>query len=54
VLTLVDFPEAARSGRLKGTRELVVPPYIVVYRVLEQQIDIAAVIHGKRRWPRRL
>lgn len=51
---LVDFPEKGRRGRRRGTRELVVPgtPYIVAYRLRLSVIEILAVIHGKRRWPR--
>ena len=47
------FPETGRSGRIEGTRELVVPrmPYIVVYRVKADAIDILAVHHAARRWP---
>ena len=35
------------------TRELVVPstPYIVVYRVQEEYVEILRVIHGSRKWP---
>lgn len=45
-----------RQGRVEGTRELIVPntPYIVAYRIFENQIRILAVIHTARHWPRRL
>lgn len=51
---LADFPEKGRPGRRLRTRELVVPgtPYIVAYRVGLATIEILAVIHGARRWPR--
>jgi toxin ParE1/3/4 len=51
---LGDFPEKGRPGRRPGTRELVVPgtPYIVAYRVRNSIIEILAIIHGARRWPR--
>jgi toxin ParE1/3/4 len=51
---LVDFPLSGRPGRVAGTRELVVPktPYIVAYRVNEDHIAIAAIRHGRRRWPK--
>jgi len=29
-------------------------PYRIIYRVLEQQIDIVAVVHAARRMPRGL
>ena len=44
-----------RSGRVKGTRELVVvrTPYIVAYRVRKNDILILRVLHGARCWPDR-
>lgn len=47
------FPETGRNGRIEGTRELVVPrmPYIVVYRIKADVIDVLAVHHAARRWP---
>jgi toxin ParE1/3/4 len=55
VLRLADHPNLGLSGRVDGTRELVIPrtPYIVVYRVLDQRLRILSVIHGSRRWPER-
>jgi addiction module RelE/StbE family toxin len=53
VSVLSEFPESARSGRVKGTRELIVSPYVVVYRIRDGMIEIASVMHGQRRWPRR-
>jgi toxin ParE1/3/4 len=52
--TLADFPEKGRPGRRRGTRELVVSgtPYVVAYRVRSGVIEILAVVHGARRWPR--
>jgi len=40
-------------GEIKGTRELVIPgtPYIVAYRVIDDQIEILFVQHGARKWP---
>lgn len=52
--SLTQFSHRARSGRIRGTRELVVSPYIVVYRVRTDEIVVNAVIHGNRRWPKRL
>ena len=42
------FPRSRRSGRIHGTRELVIPtlPYIVVYTHDDEGIDIVAVFHG--------
>ena len=48
-------PYQGRSGRVLGTRELLLPPlpFIVIYRVLEHAdaIEIVNVIHGAQRWP---
>ncbi|MGO7924493.1 type II toxin-antitoxin system RelE/ParE family toxin [Rhizobium ruizarguesonis] len=46
-------PFIGRAGEIRGTRELVIPgtPYIVAYRVGEDQIDILFVQHGAREWP---
>lgn len=46
-------PMIGRLGRVRATRELVLAglPYIVVYR-LTAQVEIAAVMHAARNWPR--
>jgi len=49
--SLARHPEMGRQGRVSGTRELVVAPYVVVYRVWRTAIEIVAIIHGARRWP---
>jgi toxin ParE1/3/4 len=50
---LDKFPLRGRPGRVNGTRELVISPlpYIVVYRIRENFIEIAKVLHGAQRWP---
>ena len=35
-------------------REVFEHPYRIIYRILEQQIDIVAVVHAARRFPRGL
>jgi toxin ParE1/3/4 len=54
-LLLADYPHAGRSGRVPGTRELVVPrtPHILPYRVRDGAVDILRVYHGARKWPER-
>jgi toxin ParE1/3/4 len=44
---LVDFPNAGRPGHVEGTREIVVSnlPYLVVYRVTEDSVEILRVLH---------
>lgn len=40
-----------RPGRVAGTRELVVPPYIVAYRVKGGFVQVLRVLHAARLWP---
>lgn len=48
----LDFPFAARPGRVAGTRESVVHPnYIIVYRVMEDRVRIVRVLHARQRYP---
>jgi toxin ParE1/3/4 len=47
-------PQLGREGRIPGTRELVVPPYVIAYRIAKETVEIHAVLHGARRWPDRL
>ena len=53
VVSLASFPRQGRPGRTKGTRELVFSPlpYIAVYRVKDEAVEIARVLHGSQRWP---
>jgi toxin ParE1/3/4 len=50
---LLRHPMAGRTGRIPGTRELVVSgtPWILPYRIRRGFIDILALIHGAREWP---
>jgi addiction module RelE/StbE family toxin len=54
--TLASHPHMGRPGRVPGTRELVVTrfPYILPYRVREQNVEILRVFHTARKWPQRL
>lgn len=52
ILPLSDHPYLFRPDRRAGTRELVAHPnYIVVYRVLDEAIDIVSVLHVRREYP---
>jgi toxin ParE1/3/4 len=53
---LAIYPELGRPGRVRGTRELVVTgtPYIVAYRFAEDVVTVLRLLHGARRWPRKL
>ena len=48
-----QMPFSGRVGRIDGTREAVVPrtPYIVVYRVSAQTVEIVGIWHAARLWP---
>jgi toxin ParE1/3/4 len=50
---LKSFPDSGRSGRIDGTREIVVlrTPYIIAYIVLADRVRILRVLHGARIWP---
>ena len=47
-LRLAQFPLSGRMGAVEKTRELVIPrlPYIAVYRVRDEEVQIIAVFHA--------
>ena len=53
VTVLGRHPEAGRTGRIHGTREVVVTgtPFIIPCRVRRATVELLAVIHGSRKWP---
>lgn len=53
VNSLESFPDRGRAGRIDDTRELVLAPlpFIVVYRVKSDAVEILRVLHGAQRWP---
>ena len=53
--SLILYPLLGRAGRVVGTRELVISrtPYIAVYRVRGQVVEVLAVQHTARVWPDR-
>ncbi len=52
VLPLAEHPLVFPPGRVPGTRELVAHPnYIVVYRVLDDRIEIVDVLHARQSFP---
>lgn len=53
---LAARPAMGRPGRLRGTRELVVPglPYIVAYRVTASSVDLLTIMHTAQQWPEAL
>jgi toxin ParE1/3/4 len=50
---LEKFPNLGREGRIDGTREFVVSgtPFIIFYRLQDDQVEILGVVHGARKWP---
>ena len=51
-LALAEQRNTGRPGRCEGTRELVVTryPYIVAYRIENEEIHILAIVHTSRQW----
>jgi len=51
---LKDSPFMGRSSRrVRGWRELVFPPlpYVAVYQVKEDAVEISRIFHGAQDWP---
>nr|WP_251134057.1 type II toxin-antitoxin system RelE/ParE family toxin [Rhodomicrobium sp. Az07] len=50
---LQSFPQAGRSGRVYGTREAVLArfPYIIIYRITADEVQILNLMHAARQWP---
>jgi toxin ParE1/3/4 len=53
---LAIHPALGRPGRVRGTRELVITgtPYIAAYRFAGDVVTVLRLLHGARRWPRKL
>jgi toxin ParE1/3/4 len=47
---LATFPGLGRPGEVKGTRELLSPPHVVVYRYTEEIVEILYIWHGAQDW----
>jgi toxin ParE1/3/4 len=49
---LLDFPRRGRPGKKEGTRELVLSPlpYIIVYRIVGDMIQLVRILHGAQNW----
>lgn len=52
--SLVRFPDSGRVGKKAGTRERVVSglPYIIVYQVKAETLDILRILHSSQDWPK--
>jgi toxin ParE1/3/4 len=51
---LSQYPESGKTGRVVGTREIVIHPYpfVVIYRIKKNDVQILSVLHTSRKWPR--
>jgi toxin ParE1/3/4 len=49
----LTFPHRGRPGKKENTRELVLSPlpYIVVYRIAGDAVNILRILHGAQKWP---
>lgn len=52
VRNLIDHPGLGRSGRVTGTRELVVHKnYILIYDTTADSVRVLRVLHAAMQWP---
>ena len=45
---LAEFPQLGRQGRRPGTRELIIPPFVITYRLGPESLEILSVWHSRR------
>ena len=50
---LANHPRMGRVGRVKGTREMIIArtPFIAIYRIKANRIEILCILHGAQQWP---
>ena len=50
---LAEMPNMGRLGRIYGTRELVMSgtPFLAVYRLQNNRIEILRIMHGRQPFP---
>jgi addiction module RelE/StbE family toxin len=46
---LKQFPESGRPGRIPFTREIVVSPYVIPYRVKKSVVEILNIFHSAQK-----
>jgi toxin ParE1/3/4 len=50
VRDLARNPAGGRTGRVPGTREMVVSPYVLPYRVSEGRLEILDILNSALNW----
>jgi addiction module RelE/StbE family toxin len=43
------MPMIGRAGTANGVRELVRPPYVIVYTIVEEVVNVINIVHGSQR-----
>jgi plasmid stabilization system protein ParE len=53
IALLGTLPHRGRVGKAENTKELVFPPwpYVVVYEIFEDQVQVLRVRHASQDWP---
>lgn len=46
---LAEFPQLGKPGPRPGTRDLIIPPYFISYRIRSERLEILSIWHGRRR-----
>jgi toxin ParE1/3/4 len=49
--SLVRFPRRGRTGSDPATRELVLAPWLVIYSVNDDAVEIVRILHGAQNRP---
>lgn len=47
---LANAPGVGRPGEVNGTRELVISPYVIVYRYTDEIVEVLYIWHGAQDW----
>jgi toxin ParE1/3/4 len=51
--SLQDMPNRGRKGRKPNTREMLISgfPFVIIYRVGRDAVEIARILHTSQQWP---
>lgn len=54
-IRLERFPLSGRPGRAAGSRELVIvgTPFVAIYRIFGDSVEVLRLLHGAQDWPHR-